>query len=289
MNFVRCSILSALAPAIVAISGTAALADLTNFDSFGNQEYFQTANNTAPSGAPMDFYASRLFYDTTGDVTSATGTSANSSQFSYTPQSGNYALAQTGFLTPSQLNDYLASGGSLNFNVTGGNLASESGSSPTYGSPLFPTAVPYLTGNSYNMLQGLDSTQSVTLTINGFNAVAGANESDVFITITNSTTNAVAYSTEFINQPGTTSFSIDPNTLAAGTMYNLEVDYSSRLNGTGTFNGNDLPFTAGYDNRTEIGFFTVGSVPEPSSLALTALGVASALLAARRRRTRASA
>jgi hypothetical protein len=267
-----------------------ARADLTNFDSFGNMEYTQTANNTVPTGPPLDFFASRLFYSTAGDITAANGTSGTQPSFSYTNQAGQgYALFQTGFISAAQLAAYQQPSENLTFSITGGNLVGLSGISPNYGSPLYTSAVPYLTGNSYHSLQGLNASQSDSITFNGFSAVAGSNESDIFITITNTSNNSVAYSTELTNT--TTSLTLLANTLAASTTYNLEVDYSSRLNGTGSFNGTNTPFTAGYDVRTEIGFTTAAPsvVPEPASLALTAIGVASALLVARRRRAKPSA
>ncbi len=271
--------------AVVALSGVPARADLTGFDSYGNLQYSQTTNNTQPMGTPLAFYASRLFYDTAGDITSGTGTSGGNALI-YTPQAGNFALAQTDYITPDQLNSYLTPNSNLAFNITGGNLAGLSGSSPAYGPTLFPSAVPYLTGDSYNQLQGLNVAQDATITFNGYTPVAGANESDIFITITNATTGAVAFSAIFTD-PSTMSAFLAANTLDAGTTYNLEVDYSSRLNSTGTFDGNDTPFTAGYDVRTEISFTT--AVPEPSSLILTSLGVVSGVLVARRRRIRPSA
>ena len=277
-----------LISAIVAFShGLTAHADLTNFDAFGNMEYTQTANNTVPTGPPLNFFASRLFYNTSGDVTSGFYENVGSQLSSnYSPQAGNYALAQTGFITPAQLSSYLAMG-SIDVFVTGGNLNGQTGTA-ALPSPLFTSAVPYLTGNSYNQLQGLNAATADTVTFNNFAAVTGSNESDIFVTITRVSDNSVAYQSGLLSNAAS-SISLAANTLAAGTAYNLEVDFSSRLNGTGSFHGVDTPFVAGYDTRTEIGFTTAGVVPEPSSLVLACMGLGSAgLIAARRRRARAS-
>ncbi len=284
MELTRSSILSVSMLGLLTLLSTSARADLTNFDAFGNMEYTQTANNTAPSGTPSDFFGSRLFYNTPGDITSATGNSGAVTGLTYVPQAGsNFAIAQTGYITPAQLDTYLIPGTQLQFNVTGGNLANMSGDSPNYGSPLFTSAVPYVTGNSYNLLQGLNAAQGALVTINGFTAVTGANESDIFIVITNTSTNAVAYSTSFFDSPSTTSFSVAPGQLDAGTSYNLEVDYSSRLNTMGYFGGvGGVPFTFGYDVRTEIGFTTAAAaVPEPASIVLIAISTVGSIVSRR--------
>jgi hypothetical protein len=122
MKVARASILSALALATVALSGEPARAGLTNFDSFGNMQYTQTANNTQPTGTPLFFYASRLFYTNPGDVTAAVGQSGSQPQFNYTPQAGNFALFETPFITQNLLNSYLMMGTPFGFTITGGNL-----------------------------------------------------------------------------------------------------------------------------------------------------------------------
>ena len=53
-------------------------------------------------------------------------------------------------------------------------------------------------------------------------------------------------------------------TLAAGTDYDFELDFSDRILGTGT--------TVGSDVRTDGSFVTEAAVPEPASLATAALG-----------------
>lgn len=88
MKCARISILSILALAVVALSGVPARADLTGFDSYGNLQYSQTTNNTQPMGTPLAFYASRLFYDTAGDITSGTGTSGGKTRLSTLPRRG---------------------------------------------------------------------------------------------------------------------------------------------------------------------------------------------------------
>ena len=269
--------LPALLIAILAVSAApSAQAGITNFDAFGNQLYNQTssAQPVTPFGA---FFASRIMYNTAGDVTAANGMSA-SQFFTYANQPGNFALAQTTLITPAQLATYLTPGSAFSANVTAGNLAGQSVSRTL--AALSPSAVPFLTGTSYAQLQGLNASQADTITFNGFTPVNGANESDVFLTISRVSDGAVAYTAGFLLST-TTSVFVSAGTLAANTAYNLELDYSSRIN-TSNAGFNGATFTQGFDQRTEVAF-TTAPVPEPSSLALTAIGAVALGLALRRR------
>ena len=263
------TLLPSFAVAVVAISIPASThAAVTKFDAFGYMQYTQSANNTAPAGSPADYFIARLFY-AAGDVTAANATSGNQPAFNYTPEPGNFALFQTVFIPPSTLAGYQAPGTSITAQVTAGNFAGTTGSH-TFGPTLYSAQVPYLTGNSYNQLQGLNAAQSETLTFNGFSAVAGSNESDEFLTLSK-TDGTVVFSAGFLSNT-TTSKVIPANTLAAGTTYTLDIDYSSRVNSTITAFGGSSFFTASYDTRTQIGFTT--AVPEPASLAFVSAALA---------------
>ncbi len=269
--------------ASLTLPGPKAHAGITNYNIFGNLEYTQTGNGV-PTGTPLAFFSSQIISNNSTDVTAATGSSGTSSTYNFTT-TGNTSLYQTGFITQAELNADLT--GKANFNITGGTLAGQSASVFLPSSPLFSPFVPYLIFGA-GSLQGLNTFGNQSIAFNSFVTVAGATEQDIFITITNTSDNSVAYSTKLARTA--TSFNLPANTLAANTSYNLEIDFSSRLNGSnsGVFNGATL--TEGYDTRTEIGFTTgpLILVPEPSSLALTTFGAASAALVLARRRRKAA-
>lgn len=272
---------------VLALAAPAARGDtITSFGFSGFVQYNQTANNTQGTN-PTAFFSSYINYSNAGDITAATGTSGavatGQASFTYSP-SGFSAIYQSGYITPAQLSDYMKQGTNFTANVSSGTLAGQS-ASVVYGSTLFPSAVPYLTGNSYNSLQGLNASLALTLTFNGFTAAAGASSSQVDLVIYNPATDAVLYSESF--SPGTTSALLAANALKAGTTYDLLLDYGNIVS-TSNVGFAGATFNADYDNRDFLSFTTAASVPEPASLTLMAIGGAS-IVVARRRRSNPSA
>lgn len=258
-----------------------ARADITSFNVFKDASYQQTsdAQPTSPIGY---FFSSAVVYNTAGDVGSVSTTySGPNSPLGYTSEPGNMFLYQTGFLSKSDLDTQYPFGGPYTFNISGGTLGSQSAVLNTPSTELYPST-PYLTGNSYSQLQGLNASQADTITVNGFTPPAGADASYVFITISQTSTNATVYSQTYLS-PSTSSFTFAANTFAAGTTYNIDLDYTSRIDTQNAGFGNALG-VVGFDQRTEISF-TTASVPEPSSLALISIGLASACMLLRRRRS----
>jgi hypothetical protein len=277
-----------LAACALALPAAPARAGITGLDAFGNIEYNQTsaAAPTTPFGS---FFASRINYSASTDITSAsgfTGGGVNPLTYAFQPGTAFTFIASTPFITLAQLNTYNTPGTQLSVTTNGGLGAQNA--IVTFGLTLYPSAIPALTSSSYNLLQGLNASNAATLNFNNFTAAAGSTSAFTFVTITNVSTGAVAFSQSFLS-PSTASAFLAANTLAANTSYNLEIDFSNRAastiaNGSSGFVGQT--FTAGYDQRTEIAFTTAAQavVPEPSSLALTGLGAASAALALRARR-----
>jgi hypothetical protein len=278
-----------LAACALALPAAPARAGITGLDGFGNILYNQTS--AAPPTTPSFFFGSRIDYSNATDITSASGNAGpNAQTYAFQPGTNFIFIAQTPFITQAQLNTYNGPGTPLTVNTSGG-LGNQT-ATVVFGPTLYSSAIPALTSSSYNLLQGLNASTAATLNFNSFTVPSGATSAFTFVTITNVSTGAVAFSQSFLSNT-TTSVSLAANTLAANTSYNLEIDFSNRAastitNGSSGFVGQT--FTAGYDVRTEIAFTTASpiTVPEPASLALIGIGLASAALTVRGRRSKPS-
>jgi hypothetical protein len=274
--------------ATLALSGRTAQASITFYDVFTNNSYLQTSN-AQPSTATGFFATATLSYNTAGNVGNAqVVTGGSTSPLTLTSSPGNNFDYSASFPTQAAMNAAFPLGSPYTFQIGGGTLGTQSASLNTPGAALF-SVIPFLTGSSYSQLQGLNPTLSDTIGINGFSPVAGTTESFVFITITRQSDNALVFQQSFLS-PSTTSIFLAANTLAAGTAYNIDLDYSSRIT-TANAGFGGASSLIGFEQRTEIGFSTGSGVPEPSSLALTLAGVcmASAVLAFQKRRSTPSA
>jgi hypothetical protein len=268
--------------ATLAQGGRPSRADVTNYNAFKNNEYSQTSN-AQPSTAVGFFATAALSYSTAGDVANvqvATGGSTSPLTLSSTP--GNNFNYGASFSSQAAMNAAFPSGNPYTFQISGGTLGTQSATLNTPSTDLF-SSIPFLTGTNYSQLQGLDSTLSHTIGINGFTPVTGTTDSFIFMTITRQSDNAVVFQQSFLSA-STTSINVAANTFAAGTAYNIDLDYSSRITTANAGFGTSSSLIS-FEQRTEIGF-TTAAVPEPSSVVLTGVGAASAILVLRRRRSK---
>jgi hypothetical protein len=264
------------------LAGGTAQASVTFYDVFTNNEYSQSSN-AQPSTAAAFFATATLSYTTAGDVVNAQVVNGGStSPLTLTSGPGNNFNYAASFPTQAAMNAAFPLGNPYTFQISGGNLGTQSSALNTPGTALF-SAIPFLTGSSYSQLQGLNPALPDTIGINGFTPLAGTTDSSAFFTITRQSDNAVVFQQSFLS-PSTTSIFVAANTLAAGSAYNIDLDYSSRITTTNAGFGNASSII-GFEQRTEIGFTTAAAsvVPEPSSLALALLGVGVALVFQRRR------
>jgi hypothetical protein len=257
-------------------AGRASASAVTFYDIFTNNEYSQTSN-TQPSTADGFFGTASLSYTTAGDVGAVQVVNGGStSPLTLTSSPGNTFNYSASFSTLASMNAAFPLGSPYTFNISGGNLGTASALLNTPADAL-DSVIPYLTGSSYSQLQGLNPALADTIGINGFSPVAGTTDSYVFLTITRQSDNAVVFQENFLS-PSTTSIALAADTLAAGTAYNIDLDYSSRITtpdaGFGTASS-----LIGFEQRTEIAFTTGSSVPEPSSLTLSLIGATMALAA----------
>jgi hypothetical protein len=258
-----------VAPASAQISGTI----------FNNQVYTQTDNN-APAGPPLYFF--NIGADQAAGYTSGSATFPGSaSPVNLTPN------PPASFVYGSSLQSQSANAAAFgfgNYNITVSNVSGSTTAIVPYTQDLFTSDIPHVT--NYTSLNGLDPTQNFTLTYNPFTIANGSSEGFTFLTIFDASTGVATFSDEF-QDPSTTSAVIFANTLAPGTLYNIELDFSDRLNGFDSVNNNNTE--QGFDVRTEGSFTTgVGAVPEPSTWAMMILGFAGVGFMAYRRKSMAA-
>jgi hypothetical protein len=134
----------------------------------------------------------------------------------------------------------------------------------------FPTSTPQFDAGSYNALQGLNASTSVTLNWNAFTGAlsGGDNNGLVFLDIYNASTNASVFNDDFAPS-STTSAYLSGGTLAAGTSYYAVLDYSNRL---GSTDANGVNTSVGFDNSTTLDF-TTAAAPAPEASSIVSMAV----------------
>lgn len=136
----------------------------------------------------------------------------------------------------------------------------------------FSTDLPLFSSGTYNALQNLNVADSVTFNFNSFTgAVSGPGDSAyVFLNVYNASTGADLFSENF--EPTTvTSYTMSGGTLAPGTEYYADLDFSNRTNG-----GDAIDSTVGFDDSTLL-YFTTAAAPEESTLISLGLLLAAGL------------
>jgi hypothetical protein len=140
--------------------------------------------------------------------------------------------------------------------------------------------MPYLTGNGWSSLQGMNASAPLTLHLNPFiTDPAAAADSFVFFTVYDYNTSQFVVDDGFL-PPSTTDVMLAANQLAAGHLFAYEVIYSSRVFVPSP--GANFDAQIGFELRTQGTFAT--AVPEPANAALllAGLGAIGVVLARRR-------
>jgi hypothetical protein len=268
---VRCLTLVVIANALL-LSAPAVWADDVSYVSiFKNIAYEQTGNGNALS-LNGTFFSADLFSTVPNAYTSASVTPPGSAAISLTQSTpGDYGY-ETNLIPNQAAMDSMFSTGTYTFNGTHG--ASTDTATLNYTGNDYSKTNPYLTGNTYSSLQGMNSAQNFTFNLSPYTPGGAASETDAFIffTIFDYTTNTTVFNDSFLSS-STTSILLPGNTLTAGDSYDYEIDYSDRDTVQGT-DGQFAPLL-GFDVRTDGTFTTadVAPVPEPGSFLLLGTGL----------------
>ena len=268
------------------VAAPCAQANIMFYDLFEVQSYSQASNNAAPT-TPVGYNGFAVINASAGDLTGGNVTSTSPlSPMALTGSNGNYSFG-IGVSTLAALQADFPDNAAYTFHVTGGTFNGQTAGLTTPAADAYSAAVPYLTGNSFNSLQGLNSTLTDSVTFDSYSTPAGVNTPLTFFQITRVSDNATVFSTSGSNT--LTSVLLPANTLTPGTQYDLDVVFSSRLVIDNAGFGSATSFVA-FDRRTDVLFTTESAAvasPEPSTILSAAIGTLLLVLCAsiRMRRT----
>jgi hypothetical protein len=255
-----CAWLFVAAAAIVA-EPSSARAGFTQFFQLHATDYSQNSNSP-PAAESSASYLARPTSTTSPDFTSVTLTPPVGSSFGLTESPAGSGFWDSGlfshqFATNAQLDAAFPTG---TYTLTGAGGSSPASATITYAQSAYPVTVPFLTGTTYSSLQGLDSSQPITLTWDAFVPSSLATSSSLFLTI-NGTSGTVF--NQFL-PTSATSVTLAANTFSPGAHYTFQLGWFSDVTSTntaGTFLDNRFAYAT-------TGAFTAAAVPEPSTLVL---------------------
>ena len=252
------------------------------YDLFKTIAYDQTSN--AQPTTPAGYFGTVGVTSTSPtDFTAAEVTSVSPlSPMMLSGSAGNFIFSTPFVASKTSLDNDLPNGTVYSYDISGGTLGTQSATLSTPASDAYSATVPFLTNNGFTALQGVNAGDAITLDWNSYATPTGVNTPLIFVGISQVSDGSLAFGTSGNNL--LTSATVAPNTLQPGTQYDLDLVYSARIVTENAGFGTGTSF-ASYDVRTDL-LFTTGTVPEPSTFALAALG-GLALAAARRLRRRA--
>lgn len=251
-------------------------------DSFRNISYEQTGNGNSLSlnGA---FFSAELNATSDGAYTSASVSLPNGQTIDLPQTAPGDFLYQTSLLANQTAMDAAFPTGTYTFTGTNGALTDTA--TLEYSSDDYSQTLPYLIGNDYSNLQGMNASQSFTFDLSPFTPGTNPDQTNafIFLTVYDDATGDVAFTDGFL-APSDTTITMAGGTLDPGTAYSYEIDYSDRDDAVGS--GGQFDPELGFDVRTDGTFTTAPAVtatPEPSSFLLMGTGLLAGICGVRRR------
>jgi hypothetical protein len=241
----------------------ASASSITFYSVFKDILYEQTSNvqPTSPSG----YFVNGNLFSSTTDLLA--GGSVDST---FPLTAASYPSSSLGwdagfYPSLSAMNTAFPEGSTHTFSVNTNDEGTLMDSVTLPASSLFTANVPYLT--NFSGLEGMNTAQPFTVTFPSTSPVGASNDSHIYFTIFSGISS--------LGLPNSaTSFTIPAGTLLPNTTYTYELDYSNRLDTPATGGFSPGTGSAAYDVRTD-GTFTTAAIPEPSSLTLFGIALAS--------------
>ena len=245
--------------------------EISYVNQFRNLAYTQTDNVTL--SAQGAFFSASAVVSGLANATYDSGTMTigdpnTGPSYALTSSDGGHSFGMQTPSLPSQaaMDTQFPLASHYTYLLTGG--PNSTSASMDVGANNYAAAAPMLTGNSFSALQGMDTSQPLSLAFNPFNAVPGAADEFIFLSFYNYGTATSLNPLGFAPRT-TTGLTLGAGLLAPGSPYAFELIYSVRVSPPG--DGADFAPQIGFDLRTS-GLFTT-AVPEPATFALWLLGL----------------
>jgi hypothetical protein len=252
---------------LMALAARPVQAQIDHVDLFRDADHTQTGDGNTLSLSGY-YLAARLYYTNSGDFTTGTvdpGNGMGPLALTNMPTQ-NLLIYQTAyFANQAALDAAYPLGDTYMFTAQGGTQGAQTATETDTSTSFYPiNGAPYLTGNEYDELQGVNAASAITLQVSPYTIESVAHQYR-FFSIYDDTANTFVYDASFL-APGVTTIFLAANTLTAGHDYTYElIDSNRQVDQTGV-GGVFLP-VLGNEYKT-FGNFYASSVPEPAVNAL---------------------
>jgi hypothetical protein len=253
-------------------------------DQFRNLSYAQTGNSTLTFQSAFLSASAQVSSQASASYNSGTltiGDPDTGPSFALNSTDGGHSFSFQTQALPSQaaMDAQFPLSSTYTYALSNGTDSASTGI--PVGANQYAGAQPMLTGSSFSALQGMDSSQALTLSFNPFDEVPGADSQFVFFSIYDYTTSTSLFPVSFAPRT-TTGVTLDAGLLVPGHDYSFELIDSVRVNVPDA--DTDFQAQVAFDLRTSGMFTTSLPVPEPSTTALWLTGLLALARASRKGR-----